>query len=101
MGGRNALELAPGQTGGTFTRAALITLSSPSAAGSPLPCAQLPPAPGGGGPPSLGSESLHPLPLGGLGVAMGGAGLGLAGMCGAGGWESGELVSLPAPTGGL
>lgn len=65
--------------------------------GDPLPCAQLP----GEAPPSPGSESLHPLPLGGLGVGMGGAGLGLAGMCGAGGWESGGQVSLPAPTGGL
>lgn len=65
--------------------------------GNPLPCAQLP----GGGPPSPGSESLHPLPLGGLGVGVGGAGLGLAGMCGAGGWESGGQVPLPAPTGGL
>ena len=32
---------------------------------------------------------------------MDGAGLGLAGMCGAGGWESRGRVSLPAPAGGL
>lgn len=64
--------------------------------GDPLPCAQLLEPP-----PSPGSESLHPLPLGGLGVGMGRAGLDLAGMCGAGGWESGGQVSLPAPAGGL
>lgn len=39
--------------------------------GKPLPCAQLP----GVAPPSPGSESLHPLPLGGLGVGVGGVGL--------------------------
>lgn len=32
-------------------------------------------------------------------MGMGGAGLGLAGMCGAGGWESRGQVSLPAPLG--
>lgn len=52
---------------------------------NPLPCAQLP----GVAPPSPGSESLHPLPLRGLGVGVGWVGLGWAGMCGAGGWESG------------
>lgn len=96
-GAGTAQELAPGRTGSTFTRASLITLSSPSAWGNPLPCAQLP----GVALPSPGSESLHPLPLGGLGVGTGGAGLGLTGMCGAGGWESGGQVSLPSPTGGF
>lgn len=57
--------------------------------GNPLPCAQLPWV----APPSPGSESLHPLPLGGLGVGMGGAGL--AGMCGAGGRVGDRSPSLP------
>lgn len=57
--------------------------------GHPLPCVQLPGWPLS----SPGSESLHPLPLGGLGVGMDGEGLGLAGMYGAGGWESREQVS--------
>lgn len=63
---------------------------------NPLPWAQLP----GVAPPSPGSESLHPLPLRGLGVSVGGVGLGLAGMCGAGGRVWGQ-VPLLAPTGGL
>lgn len=57
--------------------------------GNPLPCAQLP----GVAPPSPGSESLHPLPLGGLGVGVGG--VGLAGMCGAGGRVGDRFPSLP------
>lgn len=57
--------------------------------GNPLPCAQLL----GVAPPSPGSESLHPLPLGGLGVGVGG--VGLAGMCGAGGRVGDRFPSLP------
>lgn len=55
------------------------------------------PAPGVA-PPSPGSESLHPLPLGGLGMRV--DGMGLAGMCGAGGRVWGQ-VPLRVPTGGL
>lgn len=42
--------------------------------------------------PSL-AQSLHPLPLGGLGVGMGG--VGLAGMCGAGGRVGDRSPSVP------
>lgn len=85
MGGEagTALELAPGwvaHSPGCHSSLYQVLVQW----GDPRPSAQLP----GLASPSPGSESLHPLPLGGLGVCMGGVGLGLAGMCGAGGWES-------------